>query len=177
MFLVQFFAQVLPESLGCRQVRALETLLDLSFEPFSFDRGGFFALFPAAEAVADDLAAVLVVPALDLLGDKFFQIRNQRYFHGSNLAKERQSSQGIGAHGAHEENISSQLALDRLFGHCVESVACKEPYRLRFRLAGFWPGRTGVRARAFKAGLCIPKRSIGKLTKPSARAGDLSFTR
>src|SRR5258708_25679846 len=86
------------------------------------------------------------------------------------------SARGIGAHGAHEENISSQLALDRLFGHCVESVACKEPYRLRFRLAGSWPGRTGVPATAFKAGLCTPKRSIGKLTNPKDRAGDPSFT-
>src|SRR5260221_4401885 len=53
---------------------------------------------------------------------------------------------------------------------------CNEPHRLMLRVAaGFWPGRTGVCARAFKAGLCTPKRSIGKLTKPSARAGDLSF--
>ena len=42
---------------------------------------------------------------------------------------------------------------------------------------GAWPGRTGVRARAFKLGFCTPKRSIGKLTKPSDRAGDLPFTR
>ena len=42
---------------------------------------------------------------------------------------------------------------------------------------GYWPGRTGVRARAFKAGLCTPNWSIGKLTKPSANAGDPAFTR
>src|SRR5260221_9288133 len=35
-----------------------------------------------------------------------------------------------------------------------------------------WPGRTGVRAIAFKAGFCTPKRSIGKVTKPGDKAGD-----